>query len=144
MVGLPPGSFVLKPQQQCLIAQQFYKVKEKDDWKLKTVSDLRKLISPEEWTHSDKLEAELVQMLHDDVEKIIDAYKGEKKKKKKEKKEEKKENKEKKKKEKKKSKARNREFVIVVVVKTVNVLMIVLALLPVHSDLMLKTMLSHE
>ena len=79
LAGQPPGSFVLRPQQQWLIAQQFSKVKEKDDWKLKTVSDLRKLISPEEWKHSGKLEAQLVQMLDDSVEKIIDAYQNQKK-----------------------------------------------------------------
>ena len=51
MVGRPTGNLVLLPQQQWLIAQQFSKVKEKDDWKLRTVADLRKLISPKEWTY---------------------------------------------------------------------------------------------
>jgi superfamily II DNA or RNA helicase len=60
MLGGQPGSLVLLPQQQWLIAQQFSKVKEKEDWKLKTVSDLRKLITPEQWTHSGQLEAQLV------------------------------------------------------------------------------------
>ena len=82
MVGRPPGSFVLvlRPQQQWLIAQQFSKVKEKDDWKLKTVSDLRKLIPPEQWMHSAQLEAQLVQVLDDGVEKIIKAYQERRKK----------------------------------------------------------------
>jgi hypothetical protein len=74
MWAQPAGSLVLRPQQQRLIAQQFSKVKEKDDWKLKTVSALRKLISPEHWTHSGQLEAQLVQMLDDSVEEIISAY----------------------------------------------------------------------
>jgi hypothetical protein len=75
IVGQPPGSFVLRPQQQWLIAQQFSGVKEKGDWRLKTVSDLQKLIKPEQWTYSgqlEELEAELVQMLNDNVQKIID------------------------------------------------------------------------
>jgi len=74
LFGQPPGSFILQPQQQWLIAQQFSKVKEKDDWKLKTVSDLRKLIKPEQWELSSRFETQLVQMLDGSVEKIIDAY----------------------------------------------------------------------
>jgi superfamily II DNA helicase RecQ len=79
MVGQPPASFVLRPQQQWLIAQQFFKVEEKDDWKLKTVLDFRKLITPGQWRHSAQLEVQLVQMLDDSVEKIINAYQEEKK-----------------------------------------------------------------